>query len=668
MFIIFTKDNETYLYLGESLKKTDEKIRVKENVIGYVIKYDNGKVKLTSTPVLDSSKLDGIIEAVLVGQIKELNGYIFDSGKFVVLHFGEIKGNVIPNLPYLLVQGIPVQKGDLKRLVELMDLSYDLVKYMLKEYSDNDEVVRRGIISLSHLGKCEEAISLYKSLDKKFPEESLAVAECFERVGEELEALKIYSFFSESKFRELEQRLREKANSLIDEFEQTNNLKLLYQALNVLPTYDAPALKLGWYFFYKKNYREAVKYFEEAVKRRRDFSNLLALAYAYVRNAQAKEALDLINEVEKIRRNASTAYIKGLAYEALNAPSNAEREFMFACKEGIVEACSKIKPYKIYSPLDQFDPNSWIGYVLYGYKVEKVIGTGGMGYVLLVEKGMRKFAMKVIKKEFRYDELLYEVAKMQEISKGSNNLVRILASFVDENFTDYFSSPPAIVMEYMAGGDLREILADAEYSTLRHSSRWPQIVAIIFSQIADALIHIHKNGYVHCDIKPSNILFTERLPKFGDHAIEALLNGEVVPKLSDLGSAVKLGLPVIHYTPYYAHPMQRFGHKAEYNFDIYSFTVSLYASLTNNFPFPEWLEREIEDAVSNPLKRQEVLKDFYNVEPRLDYVPEEFHDIIIKGLRGETSIEQISRELKYIIRYNYGLEIVSAQRSSTVEI
>ena len=667
MFILFTKDGEYYLYLDGTLRKTQERPKLRGDVIGYVIRYENGKVKVTSTPVYDSSKLDGLKEAVLVGRIEEFNGYIFQTPDSVILHFGEIRGNAVENIPYLLVHGVPIPKGDVKTLMNYMDTSYELTKYMLREHN-NPEVVRAAVIALSRLNKCNEAIQLYNTLTSKFPEESLAVAECYEKVGEELEALKIYSFFSENKYRELEKKLRERANSLIDEFDRTGNVKMLFEALKVIPTYDAPALKLGWYFLSKKNYKEAVKYFEEAVKLRRDFSNLLALANAYVKNQQFEQALKVIEEAEKLRRNSSTAYLKGLAYEALNSPSNAMKEFLFACKEGFVEACSKVKPYMLYTPRDEFDPNSWIGYVLYGYKVEKVIGTGGMGYVLLVEKGMRKFAMKVVKKEFRYDELLYEVAKMQEISKGSTNLVRIFASFVDENFTDYYSSPPAIVMEYMEGGDLREILVNSEFSTLRHSSKWSQIVAVIFSKIADAVIHINKNGYVHCDIKPSNVLFTSRLPKYGDEALDALTTGRVEPKLSDLGSAVKLGLPVIHYTPYYAHPMQRFGGKAEYNFDVYSFTVSLYVALTNNFPFPEWLEREIEEAVTDPSKREIALKDFYSLEPRLDYIPEEFRDIIEKGLKGELSMEMISRELKYIVRYNYGIDLQSSNTTNTTEI
>jgi hypothetical protein len=90
--------------------------------------------------------------------------------------------------------------------------------------------------------------------------------------------------------------------------------------------------------------------------------------------------------------------------------------------------------------------------------------------------------------------------------------------------------------------------------------------------------------------------------------------------------------------------------------------------LTNNFPFPEWLEREIEEAVTDPSKREIALKDFYSLEPRLDYIPEEFRDIIENGLKGELSMEMISRELKYIVRYNYGIDLQSSNTTNTTEI
>ncbi|WP_230952326.1 tetratricopeptide repeat protein [Sulfolobus acidocaldarius] len=392
MDLAFVKDGVYYLYMNGSLIRTSE-FKVKDNVIGYVLKeYREGKPKLSSIPVHESSKVKEIVEAKLVDEIKNLNAYVFDAKDFLIIHFGSID-EVKKDNTYVFVNGKPVLKTNLPQLFDLMKGNYELVKYLLKEFPKYGEVVRRSIISLVGMNKCDEAITLYNSLEKKYPEESLAVAECYEKREEYLEALKIYSFFSEQKYRELEKRLRDKVNLLIDEFERTYNVKSLFEALSILPTYDAPAIKLGWHFIRKKNHKEAVKYFEEAVRRRRDFTNILSLANAYIQNQQFKEALDTIQEAEKIRRNSSTAYLKGIALEYLNAPMEAQKEFFFACREGLVDACGKIKVYELYTPQNEFDPNSWIGYVLYGYKVEKVIGSGGMGYVLLVEKGMRKFAM-----------------------------------------------------------------------------------------------------------------------------------------------------------------------------------------------------------------------------------------------------------------------------------
>ncbi|EWG06775.1 MAG: serine/threonine protein kinase [Candidatus Aramenus sulfurataquae] len=649
MYFAFIRDNRKLVYKNGVVEEYGDKLKVRDEVIGYVLAPQGDKLKQTKVPVYDCSKVNfsGTLKA------KANDFYVFESPDALCLYFGSLYREII-GYRYDIVAGRPIVKGDRDALIRNMD-SYEVIQFALKNYSNDPEVLRNAVIGLTKLGKCEEAVSLYSSLDKKYPEESLAVAECYEKVGKELEALKIYSFFSEDKYRELEAKLRERVDNLIAQYNQTNNVKPLLDALEVLPTYDAPALKLGWHYLKRKNWEEAVKYFEEAVKRSNGFQNLLMLAYAYVKKGEYKRAFDLINNAEKIRRTAYSAYLKGLALEGLNASKNAEKEFIYACKEGVVEACDKVDPGKVYSP-KEFSPEQWLGYVLYGYEVKSIIGNGGMGYVLMVEKNGKRYAMKIMKKEYKFSEMLYEVAKMQEISKGSRYVVRILSSFIDENWSDYFSSPPAIVMEYMEGGDLRSVLVSDEYMSLRHSVKWPEVVAVIFSKVAQGVIHMHKEGYVHCDIKPSNILFTAKLPKYGEEALNAVLNEEVTPKLSDLGSAVKLGVPVVHYTPYYAHPVQRFGNRADYSMDAYSFVVSLYVALTNNFPFSEWLEREIEDAVTNSQAREQALRDFYNAEPRMDYVPNEYRWLIEKGLRGELTMEEIARELRNIATAVYGID------------
>ncbi|AWR97394.1 protein kinase [Acidianus sulfidivorans JP7] len=648
MQLVFIANDNKYIYDNGVIREYDGKIKVKDNIIGYLASIDNGKVKLTKIPVYDCKKIE--FEGIFVETMKF--GHIFESDNSLCILDAKSEEKLLQGFPYVIIYGKILPKNDKQKILKMMD-DVDILNYALRKYSSDEDVIRNAIVHLVKLNRCSEAISLYEKLDKKFPEESLSAAECYEKEGKELEALKIYSFFSDERYKLLEEKLRKKADKLLEDYQNSGNIKILHEAANILPTYDAPLIKLGWVYL-RKNPNEAISYFEEAVKRSRTYQNLLMLANAYIRAGKFMEAYKTIEDVEKIRRTAGSAYIKALALENLNARKDAEKEYLYACREGIVEACDKVNASMLYFP-KEFYPELWQGYVIYGYEVKKVLGNGGMGYVLLVERLGKQYAMKIMKKEYNFSEMLYEVAKMQEISKNSKYMVRILASFMDENLIDYYSSPPAIVMEYMKGGDLREILVKEEYSALRHSSLWPQIVSIIFSKLAQGIIAIHKEGYVHCDIKPSNILFSAELPKYGEDALNTLVNEQSIPKLSDLGSSVKIGVPVIHYTPYYAHPLQRFGQRASTEMDIYSFTVSLYVALTNNFPFPEWLERELEEAVTNTEKREQALKDFYNTEPRMDYVPEEYRDIIYRGLRGEITMEEISRDIRDIALTIYGV-------------
>ncbi|MEM4942983.1 MAG: protein kinase [Saccharolobus sp.] len=663
MQLVLQLDNDRYIYVDGVLRPFDGKIKVKDDIIGYKVIYDAGKIKIINeSKVINVNNSNSIINAILKEKIEKLNAYLFENDDNVYIYFGSIN-NPKFGFPYTIIYGIPIASGSKSELLDALNKDYRVALFALDKFRDDSKIINNAIISLVKFGKCEDAVKYYKDYRVSDPEVSLAVAQCMEKLGYELEALKIYSFLSEEKYRELESKIRDKINYIINEYRKEGNVKLLTEAINMLPTYDAPLIELGWYFANKKRFDEAVKYFEEAVKRVPTFHNLLLYAWSLINNKEYKKALEVIEKAERIKRNAGSAYIKGLALEKLNAPSNAEREFLYACREGIIDACMKILSYKLYIP-EPFDPSSWLGYVLYGYEVKQVLGNGGMGYVLLVERNGRKYAMKVMKKEYTFIEMLYEVAKMQEISKRSEYLVKIFASFLDENWTDYFSSPPAIIMEYMEGGDLRSILVDQDYSSLRHSIKWNQVVAYIFSKLAKAIIEIHKEGYVHCDIKPSNILFNKKLPRYGEDALNSLLNGEVVPKLSDLGSAVKIGMPIMHYTPYYAHPLQRFGNRAETMFDVYSFTVSLYVSLTNNFPFPEWLENELEEAVKNVEKRKQALEDFHNTMPRLDYVPIEFRDIITRGLRGEITMLEINKQLEQILIEEYNIDINNLDQST----
>jgi serine/threonine protein kinase/thioredoxin-like negative regulator of GroEL len=654
--IVFRYNDEVYIIVNDHLNKYNKNLKVKYPVVGYqILQFDKNSIKRFGKPIIDCNGLDEAKIVKFLKLVNELNLALFeDENNLYLCKLNKINNIYEVNSYYLLLDNniYEVNSHNLKNIIKKVN---NINKFLTN--IKNEEIIRNLVIELGKEGLCKDAINGYKMLSKKYPEEALTVAQCYEREGEELEALKIYSFFDNTKYKQLENKLKEKANSLIKQYETTGNLKYLYQAIEVLPTYDVPFLKLGLVLMERKNYNEALKYLEEAIARNRSYINLISLAKLYLTLNDGQRALQILNNIEKIQRSGVTAYLKGLAYEMLNAPKHAEREFIYSCKEGIIEACNKIS-IEFLSINSCFSPEFLVNHVIYGYRIEKLLGVGGMGYVYLAEKNGRKYAIKILKKDYSIFEILNEIAKLQEVSRGSEFIVRIFGTFIDENWNgDYYGNPPAIIMEYMSGGSLQDVIMKEEYSSLRHSEKWKLIVALIYRRVIDALIHIHKRGYVHCDIKPSNILLNNSLPKLADEASYLLLYSKCVPKISDLGSAVKVGNKVLHYTPYYAHPLQRFGYDAQYFMDIYSLTVSIYVTLTKNYPLPEWLENEIERAVIDSKIREDALKDFYSYEPKLDYIPYEFKDIITKGLKTSISLEEIKYKLDEIINNNINLAI-----------
>lgn len=293
----FIRDNKVYLLSNGVLTEINERLKVKDSVVGYVVSEEGGKIRFTKVPIHDCSRLSyfsGVLRDYLKGSVA-----VFESSESACILFNP--PSLKTGLTYDLVAGRVFLRGDKRSVMEAMD-QYDVVKFALERYGD-EEVKRRAVISLVRLDKCDEAISLYTSLKEKDPEESLAVAECYEKTGKELEALKIYSFFSEEKYRELESKLIAKADALVVEFEKQGNPKLLMEALNVLPTYDIPAVKLGLHYLNKNKVEEAVNMFEEALRRNRNFQNLVLLGSALLRK-DPKRALEVLDEAQKIRRTA----------------------------------------------------------------------------------------------------------------------------------------------------------------------------------------------------------------------------------------------------------------------------------------------------------------------------------------------------------------------------
>lgn len=302
--------------------------------------------------------------------------------------------------------------------------------------------------------------------------------------------------------------------------------------------------------------------------------------------------------------------------------------------------------------LSNWDPNVWINRTLSVYKIEKVIGEGGNGYVLKGEYSGKPLAIKVLKlyggspEEF-FRDLATEASNLVNLS-NHKNIVKIYAVNVDTFVIDgilkgrsdlYVKNPPMIVMEYMGGGTLKDLLGE---DLFYYSSKWQRNVLRAICGVAEALDYIHSQGFVHMDVKPQNIFLSER-PKDPSEL------DKVTFKLGDLGSAVRINGKVKQITPEYSPP-EVFLEPAKPYFDIYALGMTAYVLLTRKMDRPDL--NEMNNAIDCYIKRDtncvrsEVdkarMKLMYwnvNVDPKIDPLLKSM--LSIEPLRRPTAREVI---------------------------
>jgi serine/threonine protein kinase len=256
--------------------------------------------------------------------------------------------------------------------------------------------------------------------------------------------------------------------------------------------------------------------------------------------------------------------------------------------------------------LSSWDPKVWVGQDVHGYRVVEHIATGASGYVLRATFGQAgtEVALKIpilkpsvhahVANEptagtITLNETMSEATRLLELSGQSKYVVQIRGILVDRlNVQEilkgdtalYYRSPPAIVMEYMKGSTAKKLIEDPSYEPLYYSEKWGGLVILVGQMIAMALDMIHKAGFVHLDVKPQNILFNTKPPVTGQEMLDKIASGELLPKLADLGSAVKKGGKVVQFTSEYAPGEQVLGDPAEPSMDVYALGASLYTMLT----------------------------------------------------------------------------------------
>lgn len=242
------------------------------------------------------------------------------------------------------------------------------------------------------------------------------------------------------------------------------------------------------------------------------------------------------------------------------------------------------------------------------YEILEKKGTGGMATVYKAHCRLlnRYVAIKVLKESLKNDPEIvkkFSVEAKAAAALSHHNIV----SVYDVGETDGLSY---IVMEYVDGITLKEYLN-------KHGMLDWRMACNFGIQIGLALENAHKNGIIHRDIKPHNILVTEDLTlKVADFGIARAVSTETVVAGSDaLGS--------VHYIS----PEQARGGYTDARSDIYSLGVVMYEMLTGSLPFTG------DNPVSIALMKLE--KDPVDCKIVNPEIPQEVSQIVMQAMARE---------------------------------
>jgi serine/threonine protein kinase len=221
-----------------------------------------------------------------------------------------------------------------------------------------------------------------------------------------------------------------------------------------------------------------------------------------------------------------------------------------------------------------------IGTVLAGYRIESLLGRGGMSVVYLAEHMRlgRKVALKVLATPLAHDDSFRErfVRESQRAAELDHpNVIPIYdAGEIEGSDSDGLLY---IAMRYVAGSDLRSLLKQEKRLSVGRT-------LFVLEQVAGALDAAHERKLIHRDVKPSNILVA-------DPSEHVYLTDFGVAKQTTAPDLTRTGVFV--GTVDYAAPEQIEGLTLGPHTDVYALGCVLYECLAGRPPF----DREAEVAV-----------------------------------------------------------------------
>jgi serine/threonine protein kinase len=245
------------------------------------------------------------------------------------------------------------------------------------------------------------------------------------------------------------------------------------------------------------------------------------------------------------------------------------------------------------------------GSMLGPYRIVEQVGQGGMATIYKAyQPSMDRYvAVKILPAHFAHDPKF--VARFnreaQTIAKLEHKNIIPVHDYGDENGVTY------LVMRYLDSGTLKDVMAAGRLTIAD--------VVEIMTQVCAALDYAHRQGVIHRDVKPANVLIDrEGAAYLSDFGIARVLEG--ASNLTDTGGAVG--------TPAYMAPEQSMGGAIDARTDIYALGVILYEMLVGRPPYQADTPMAVVLAhIHEPLPSPRV------VNPAL---PEPFEKVILKAL------------------------------------
>ena len=236
------------------------------------------------------------------------------------------------------------------------------------------------------------------------------------------------------------------------------------------------------------------------------------------------------------------------------------------------------------------------------YRVIRVIGKGGMGVVVEAEQiGLeRTVAIKLLKSPAQARSSKRFLLEARTLARLSHpNTVRIFESGRDSGTGLLY-----LVMEFVNGKTLKALV-------LERGQLAPELAIYLTLQICSALAEAHRNGIIHRDIKPVNILVTETPDlhiKLLDFGLVKLLNAD--HEISKTGAI--LGSPM------YMTPEQIQASEIDERTDVYSLGLTLMFMLTGQNPYdPCELGKLLQKQLSDSPRSLTLLQPNLSQHPQL---------------------------------------------------